>query len=186
MNRPDSFSPLLFRLYASDLSEAVYQMGATAELRRALHRNDIEVRFGGGRQFVTMDGKTVELDANASADDVARALNVAKVDDAVNALSAAPVVATAPAPAIPAPTIAPIRKPVAPGSFAASLKSMMDEAVAGVEQAKADGLTKVRTAVGKLGEAKAATVRVTDNMVTNIEDQAASIMSELGQISNDL
>jgi hypothetical protein len=26
MNRPNSFSPLLFRLYASDLSEAVYQM----------------------------------------------------------------------------------------------------------------------------------------------------------------
>lgn len=73
-----------------------------------------------------------------------------------------------------------------PGGFAARIRSMMDEARAGVAQARADGLAKVGDAVGKMTEAKAATIKVTDNMVRTIEDEAASLLSELGQISNDL
>lgn len=74
----------------------------------------------------------------------------------------------------------------APGSFAASLRAMLDEGRAGIEQAKADGLAKVSGAIGKMNEAKVATVKVASNMAQSIEDEAASVMSELGQISNDL
>ena len=74
----------------------------------------------------------------------------------------------------------------APGSFAASIKAMMDEARAGVTKAREDGLAKVGDAVGKLNEAKVATVAVAGSMAKAIEDEAAEVMSELGQISNDL
>ncbi len=74
----------------------------------------------------------------------------------------------------------------APGSFAAELRAMLDEGLAGVEQAKADGRAQIREAVGKLGEAKVATQKVTGSMAKNITDTAATIMSDLGQISNDL
>lgn len=74
----------------------------------------------------------------------------------------------------------------ASGSFAASLKAMMDEARAGVVQARADGLVKVGDAVGKLNEAKLATEKVAGSMAQAMEDEAASALSELGQISNDL
>lgn len=73
-----------------------------------------------------------------------------------------------------------------PGSFAASLKAMMDEARAGVVQARADGIAKVGEAVGKLGDAKAAVTHVTGTMAAAIESEAADVMAELGQISNDL
>jgi ribosomal protein L1 len=74
----------------------------------------------------------------------------------------------------------------APGSFAAQIRAMMDEARAGVAQARADGIAKVGEAVGKLHDAKVATAKVADQMVNRIEDEAASVMSEIGQISNDL
>jgi hypothetical protein len=71
-------------------------------------------------------------------------------------------------------------------SFAASLRALMDEARAGVAQARADGLTKVTEAVGKLNEAKTATAHVAGAMAKMVEDEAAAVMAELGQISNDL
>jgi hypothetical protein len=74
----------------------------------------------------------------------------------------------------------------APGSFAASIRAMMDEARAGVAQARTDGLAKVGEAVGKLNDAKVATTKVASTMAQTIEDEAASVLSELGQISNDL
>lgn len=105
-------------------------------------------------------------------------------------------VAPAPAPAAtplpPAPTITPPAAPAAlapkpaPGGFAASLRAMMDEARDGVAKARADGLAMVKDAVGKLEEAKQATAKVAGNMASQIHDEAASVMAELGQISNDL
>lgn len=74
----------------------------------------------------------------------------------------------------------------APGSFAASIRAMMDEARAGVAQARADGLAKVGDAVGKLTDAKVSIAKVSASMATTIEEEAASVLSELGQISNDL
>lgn len=76
-------------------------------------------------------------------------------------------------------------KPMATG-FAAGLKQMMDEARAGVEKARSDGLATVQEAVGKLDAAKTATTNVAGNIAKTIEDEAASVMAELGQISNDL
>jgi|SRR5581483_552595 len=72
----------------------------------------------------------------------------------------------------------------APGSFAASIRAMMDEARQGIAQARADGLAKVSEAVGKLTEAKTATAQVAASMAKTIEDEAASVLAELGQISN--
>jgi len=72
----------------------------------------------------------------------------------------------------------------APGSFAASIRAMMDEARAGVAQARAEGLAKVGEAVTKLNEAKAATAQVAHSMAKTIADEADAVMSELGQISN--
>lgn len=74
----------------------------------------------------------------------------------------------------------------APGSFAAGIRAMMDEARAGVAKAREDGLAKVGDAVKKLDEAKVATVAVAGQMAKTIENEAAEVMSELGQISNDL
>lgn len=74
----------------------------------------------------------------------------------------------------------------APGSFAASLRAMMDDARKGVEQARSDGLARVGEAVGKLNEAKAATAKVACSMAQTIEDEAAAVLSEVGQISSDL
>lgn len=74
----------------------------------------------------------------------------------------------------------------APGSFAASLKAMLDEAKAGLEQARADGQSRVSHAVGKLNDAKTATTKVATNMAQQIEDTASAALSDLGQISNDI
>lgn len=76
--------------------------------------------------------------------------------------------------------------PPVPGSFAASIRAMMDEARAGVAQARSDGLAKVGEAVGKLTDAKVSIAKVSASMATTIEEEAASVLSELGQISNDL
>jgi hypothetical protein len=72
----------------------------------------------------------------------------------------------------------------APGSFAASIRAMMEEARAGIAQARADGLSKVGEAVTKLNEAKTATAQVAGSMAKTIADEADAVMSELGQISN--
>jgi len=74
----------------------------------------------------------------------------------------------------------------APGSFAASIKAMMDEARAGVAKARSDGIAAVGEAVGKLNDAKTATAHVAGKMVQTIHDEAASVLAELGQVSNDL
>jgi hypothetical protein len=76
--------------------------------------------------------------------------------------------------------------PTMSDSFAASLRAMIDEAKAGVEQAREDGRSKVSAAVAKLNEAKAATVKVSGAIAQTISDQADEVISDLGQISNDL
>ena len=81
---------------------------------------------------------------------------------------------------------APSKRAPAPGSFAAGIRRMMDEARDGVAKARADGLAQVGEAVGKLNEAKVATTHVAGKMAAAIEDEAADVMAELGQISNDL
>jgi hypothetical protein len=61
---------------------------------------------------------------------------------------------------------------------------MLDQARAGVAKAQSDGLAKVQAAVGKLNDAATQTATVSDTMAKSIEDQANSVLAELGQISN--
>lgn len=74
--------------------------------------------------------------------------------------------------------------PTAPGGFAASLRAILDEAKAGLEQAQEDGRAKVGEAVAKLKDATTATLQVSGTIAQAITDQADEVMSDLGQISN--
>lgn len=126
-----------------------------------------------GNLLVTIAGRTVEVSPTTSNAEIAISFRE-------------PTMST------PLPTVAfsirtePMSTPTAPGSFAASLKAMMDEARAGIAQARADGAAKVGDAVSKLNEAKTATLHVAGTIASTIEDEAADVMRELGQISNDL
>jgi hypothetical protein len=55
------------------------EMGSLTKLKEALGSDNIKLRYGNGKQYVTMDDKTVELPADASPEDVAKALNVTPV-----------------------------------------------------------------------------------------------------------
>lgn len=136
-----------------------------------------------GRIQFGMDGKIAAVDENASDADI---------DTAIRTTFGG---RTTPLP--PAPTIAPAAAPVAttkattvttpaPGSFAASLKAMMDEAKSGLAQAQATGRARVQEAVGKFSDATVATGKVSESMAQQIEDAASSALADLGQISNDL
>lgn len=151
-------------------------MGATSELREALGRDDIEVRFGGGKQFVTMDNNTVELGANASPEDVARALNVAKVDAAAQALPAA-----APAPAPPKLIVQAI--PVAPRknlTGASFLANLIRQQQAAIKKQIADAGTEMQAAMTELQDvANEAT-----NQVKAVKAETADLKAALGLNSN--
>lgn len=141
------------------------------------------VQAPNGNTLVTIAGQTVEVSPAASNAEIALAFRepaMSTPNVAVTPLP--PSVAYAPAPT----RTAPMTTPAAPGSFAASLKAMMDEARAGIVQARADGAAKVSDAVSKLNEAKTATAHVAGTIAATIEDEAADVMRELGQISNDL
>jgi len=131
-----------------------------------------------GNQLVTIAGRTVEVAPTASNEEIALAFRE-PVMSTPN-VTALPVVAFATQPGT-----APMTTP-APGSFAASIKAMMDEARAGVAKARSDGIAAVGEAVGKLNDAKTATAHVAGKMVQTIHDEAASVLAELGQVSNDL
>jgi hypothetical protein len=139
-----------------------------------------------GRQVFGIGGKLIGVDLNASE---------AEIDNAIRVGVASPDIATiippvtmnlAPEAPKGSPAMTATMTAPAPGSFAASLRAMMDEARAGVAQARADGLSKVTDAVGKLAEAKAATTHVSEVMAKTIADEADAVMAELGQISNSL
>ena len=132
-----------------------------------------------GNALITIAGRTVEVSPTASNAEIALAFRD-------------PAMSTPSVTVTPLPTVAfntrtePMSTPATPGSFAAGIRAMMDEARAGVAQARADGLARVGDAVGKLNEAKAATAHVAGTMAATIESEAADVMAELGQISNDL
>lgn len=142
----------------------------------------------GGRRVYGFDGLLAAVDINSDQAAVEAAIRngVALRAERVDGVGLAAVAGGLDlAPFPPQPKGKPMSTP-APGSFAASIRAMMDEARDGVARARADGLTQVRDAVGKLHEAKDATIHVAGQMAATIEDEAASVMSELGQISNDL
>lgn len=137
-----------------------------------------------GRQVFGFDGLIAAVDPLASDQDIEDAIrntaNLAKFGRSSVERTPLPLVDLMPTPATETKSMG----TPAPGSFVASIRAMMDEARAGVAQARTDGLAKVKDAVGKLGEAKVAVTQVTGSMAQTIEDEAASVMAELGQISN--
>lgn len=135
-----------------------------------------------GRQVFGFDGKIAAVDPNATVQEIEEAIRNASALSTNGQLKSEP---STPLPTVNITETEPMTSPT-PGSFAASIRAMMDEARAGVAQARADGLAKVGEAVGKLNDAKAATAKVAGTMAQTIEDEAASVLSELGQISNDL
>lgn len=149
-------------------------MGATSDLRQVLGRDDVEVRFGGGRQFVTMDDKTVELSATAAPEDVAQALNVAKVDAAVQALAITPPISEAPKPVqvVPAP-----RKNLTGASFLANL---IRQQQAAIKKQIAEAGTEMQVAMTELQDvANEAT-----NQVKAVKAETADLRAALGLNSN--
>ncbi|KRQ11921.1 hypothetical protein AOQ73_05800 [Bradyrhizobium pachyrhizi] len=139
-----------------------------------------------GNQTVTIAGQTVEVSPTAGHEEIALAFRDPPMSTPnVTVTPVPPPVEYAPA-APSQPQGNTMTTSAAPGSFAASLRALMDDARAGVEKARADGHAKVTDAVAKLHEAKQATQYVTDKMAQTIHDEAHSVLSELGQISNDL
>jgi hypothetical protein len=135
-----------------------------------------------GRQLFGINGKLIGVPVTASDAEIEQTIRAGLASNALAEILPSPSSALLP-------PLTPPSQPRAPsmsGNFAASIKAMMSEARAGVEQARQEGLSKVTEAVGKLNDAKAATANVAHTMAKTIEDEAASVLAELGQITNDL
>lgn len=152
---PERFSPLRFSTYAKDLSQAVYdlskqKMGATTDLRTSLGEDSLRVRFGSNKKFVTMGDTTVELDATASDEQVAHALNIQKIND---------IAGTTGEGTVPANPIQAIEKPamsvtgIQSGTFQAALAKMREELAGHQNEAIADIKGSVTEAGAKMKEA---------------------------------
>lgn len=135
----------------------------------------------GGNLLVTIAGRTVEVSPAASNAEIELAFREPAMSTPNVTVTPLPVVAYASAPTKQG---KPMTTTPAPGSFVAGIRAMMDEAKSGLAQARTDGLAKVGEAVAKLGEAKVAVTQVSNSLAKTIEDEAASVMSELGQFSN--
>jgi hypothetical protein len=149
----------------------------------------------GGRQVVRINGASAIVGPFASDNEVEAAirlaLNIPKQEVVVSEpdqteptevshVTALPA-AVSLTEASPRPRPAPAR-----GGFAASLRAIMDDARAGLAQAREAGIAQVHDAVGELHSAKHAVIHVTGKMAQTIKDEASDIRAELGQISNDL
>jgi hypothetical protein len=139
---------------------------------------------GDGNELVTIAGRTVAVRPGASIAEIELAFREPAMNTPNVTVTPLPAVAYEAQP-IDSTRTATMTNP-APGGFAAGIRAMMDEARAGVAQARADGLAKVGEAVQALNEAKTATAHVADKMAGAIHSEAADVMAELGQISNDL
>jgi len=188
LSAAEPFSRLRFAQYATDLSGAIIalsrenRMSIESLKQRLAHLPEIEnltMRLEGGMEVYSVGAGFASVPPGASD---------AEIEQAISSVSPTPVNVT-PLPA--APTInesKPAMTAAVPpaGSFAASLKAMVDEAQAGIEQARADGRAVVGAAIGKLNGVKASTTKVASGMAKQIEDAADAALSDLGQISNEL
>ena len=145
----------------------------------------------GGRMTFSFNGLVVGTDPSRTDDEIATAiLDAADAQQANKIASATAATAAVPASSSlnppPLPTQAKTMSTPAPGSFAASLKAMMDEAKSGLAQAQSAGRARVQEAVGKFADATVATGKVSESMAQQIEDAASSALADLGQISNEI
>lgn len=157
-----------------------------ARLADVANIDQLSVAMVGGRMVFGINGRQIGFDPFSGDDEIETAIRLAL--SAPAAPAAAPVQIETPMPVAAAatPKAASMTTAPAPGSFAASLKAMIDEAHAGVEQARADGRARVGAAITKLNDVKASTTKVATGMAVQIEDAARDALADLGQISNDL
>jgi hypothetical protein len=138
----------------------------------------------GDRLVAAFNGRTTSVAHNANEDQMILAIRNAA---ALPAAPEAPVVLnpqplpTAPPPA--APKVKPMASP-APGGFAADLKAILDNAKLRVAQSQNNARAKVNDAAGRLVDVATQVDRVGDHMAQQINEQADSVLAELGQISN--
>ncbi|WP_315731622.1 MULTISPECIES: hypothetical protein [unclassified Bradyrhizobium] len=135
-----------------------------------------------GRQLFGLNGKLIGVPVTADDAEIERVIRLAISSDKAGEIIPSPSAALLPE----LTQTKPEPRATMSGSFAASIKAMVDAAKADLEQAKADGLAEVQGAIGKLGEAKSAVKHVTGSMARSIHGQVDDIMAELGQITNDL
>src|SRR5579859_214218 len=137
-----------------------------------------------GRQHYSINGKLVTLDAGASDAEAEDAIRQALANPGVHLLPESMIAATPPAvqtadsasllprASLQAAQETKTMSTPSPGGFAASLKAMMDEARAGLDQAQASGRARVKEAVGKLQQTATATVNASESVAKVIEDTA--------------
>lgn len=139
----------------------------------------------GGRQAFGFNGLIAAVDPNASSDEIENAIRSTSQLASLGRSPAEKQNAATPLPTVNLTEPKTMTAP-APGSFAASLKAMMDEAKNGLAHAQSAGRARVKEAVGKFADATVATGKVSETIATQIEDAASSTLADLGQISNDL
>jgi hypothetical protein len=162
------FSPLLFRLYASDLSDAIYALSR----ERQMADERIVRRVIGSTQYVSLGGKTVAVSPMASDQEIATALGI----PAESAPTPLPAVQIAPS----APVVAKSATTGMTGATHAgmSIKQMMADR----KQKLGAAHDKVVANFGKLDQATAALDAFGDDLGNEADDLLASI----GQFKNDL
>jgi hypothetical protein len=160
------FSPLLFRLYASDLSDAIYALSR----ERQMFDGRIVRRVIGSTQYVTLGGKTVAVSPMASDQEIAAALGV-------------PSEQATPLPAVQIGAPVAQTKPAATGLTGAthagmSLKQMMADRKQKLSAAR----DKLETNFGKLDQATSAL----DSLGDDVGSEADDLLASIGQFKNDL
>jgi hypothetical protein len=182
------FSPDRFRRYAKDLERAIFamseeyrsDMGSEAKLREALGSDNVKVRYGNGKQYVTMDEKTVELPADASPEDVAKALNVTPMPP-VNLVEESKQDAPAPAAPVLLPTPAKPTQPISKNRTGAGyFASLIREQQAALKEQFAKAGEDMKSAMGEMKELADAATQEAKHVMA----EAADLRAALGMNSN--
>lgn len=151
-----SFSPARFSIYSKDLSEALLQMS----------RERMQTRVIGSNKYVTLDGKTVMVGAEATEQEVAKALNLEKIDGQTTAVAVPKVT-----------TLTPIAKNLTGASFLAQLIRSQQAAI---KKQLADAGSEMSEAMSELQDvANEAT-----NQVKAVKAETADLKAALGLNSN--
>lgn len=141
----------------------------------------------GDRLVAAFNGRTTSVAHNATEPQMMLAIrNAASLPAAQFRAPDEATLELSPQP-LPSPTAAPEVKKMAtpaPGGFAADMKAILDAAKLRVAQSQNNARAKVNDAANRLTDVAMQVERVGDTMAKQIHDQADSVLSELGQISN--
>lgn len=167
------FPPSFFEHLSDRLELAVYDinaeyrdMGATSDIHARLGIDNLRVRFGDNRQFVTLtnpDGTetTVELDLSASDTEIARALNIQKINNITK----------------PSETIMSNITGIQAGAFQSKLVEMRQK----IADKQNEALTKIDGAVASGAAKMAAAV---DDVVLKADKEVDAALHEFAEFTN--